>query len=49
MQLRSWLAMKFIRVILPSLQLGEIGVGAEEVSDLFVVMERAVGKIVKAL
>lgn len=49
MQLRSWLAMKCICVILPSLQLGEIGVGAEKVSDLFVVIERAVGKTVKAL
>ena len=39
MLLRSWLAIKFICVILPSLQLEEIGVGAEEVSDLFVVME----------
>ena len=43
-QLRSWLAMKFIRVILPSLQLGEIGVGAEEVYKLCEI-ERKRGEI----
>ena len=37
--LRSWLAMEVIYVILPSLQLGEDGAWAEEVSDLLVVME----------
>lgn len=43
--LRSWLVMNVVvYVFLPSLQLGDLGVGAEEVSDLFVVKDRAMGK-----
>lgn len=39
--LKSSLTMDIIYVILPSLQLGEIGIGTGEVSDLLVVMKQA--------